>query len=186
MMVEVYSGAELVRLYLNDELIGEKLTGRDQQFKAEFEIAYAPGTLKVEGLRHDRVVAASILQTTGTPVGLKVSADRMVLNADGQDLSFITVEAIDEKGRFQMNTNQKVHFLVSGAGSIAGVGNGDGQTVDSYSGLTFNLFSGRAMVVLRTTREAGEIKLTANGDGLSASSIVIESKRSAGLPSELR
>jgi beta-galactosidase len=176
MTVEVYSGAERARLYLNDKLIGEKLTGRDQQFKAEFEVPYEPGTLKVEGLRGDRVVAESILQTVGAPVRLKLSADRTALNADGQDLSFITVEAVDDKGRIQMNVNQKVHFLVSGAGTIAAVGSGDGQSMDSYSGDTFNLFNGRALVVLRTARKAGEIKLTASGDGLPPASIVIESK----------
>jgi beta-galactosidase len=186
MTVEVYSGAQRVRLYLNDKLIAEKPTGRDQQFKAEFEIPYAPGTLKVEGMRDDRVVAESILQTVGAPVKLKLSADRTVLNAGGQDLAFITVEAVDEKGRLQMNANQKVHFLVSGAGTIAAVGNGNGQTQDSYSGDTFNLFNGRALVVLRTARKAGEIKLTANGDGLSSSSIVIDSKLEIGLPLELR
>jgi beta-galactosidase len=186
MTVEVYSGAQRVRLYLNDKLIAEKPTGRDQQFKAEFEIPYAPGSLKVEGIRDDRVVAESILQTVGAPVKLKLSADRTVLNAGGQDLAFITVEAVDEKGRLQMNTNQKVHFLVSGAGTIAAVGNGNGQTQNSYSGDTFNLFNGRALVVLRTARKAGEIKLTANGDGLSSSSIVIDSKLEIGLPLELR
>jgi beta-galactosidase len=186
MTVEVYSAAELVRLYLNDELIGEKLTGRDQQFKAEFEINYAPGTLKVQGLRHDRIVAESILQTAGAPVGLKISADRTALHADGQDLSFITVEAVDEKGRFQIKTNQKVHFSVSGAGTIAAVGNGDPQSLDSYSGHTMNLFNGRAMVILRTTREAGEIKLTANVDGLTTASIVLESKSPASSLPELR
>jgi beta-galactosidase len=176
MTVEVYSGAERVRIYLNDKLIGEKLTGRDQQFKAEFEVPYAPGTLKAEGLRGDRVVAESILQTAEAPIRLKLSADRTALNAGGQDLSFVTVEAVDEKGRLQMNANQKVRFVVSGAGTIAAVGSGDGPSLDSYSGDTFNLFNGRALVVLRTARKAGEIKLTANSDGLSGSSIVVESR----------
>jgi beta-galactosidase len=176
MTVEVYSGTERVRLYLNDKLIGEKLTGRDQQFKADFEVHYVPGTLKIEGLRGDRVVAESILQTAGTPVRLKLSADRTVVNSGGQDLSFVTVEAVDEKGRLQMNANQKVHFVVSGAGTIAAVGNGDGQSQEPYSGSTFSLFYGRALVVLRTSRQAGPIKLTASGDGLPTASVVVESK----------
>jgi beta-galactosidase len=186
MTVEVYSGAAKVRLYLNDKFVAEKLTGRDQQFKAEFEIPYAHGTLRVEGLRDDRVVAEKKLQTAGVPVRLKLGADRTVLTAGGQDLSFITVEAVDGQGQLQMNTNQKVHFLVSGAGTIAAVGNGNGQTRDSYSGDTFDLFNGRALVVLRTARKAGQIKLTATADGLISSSIVIESKLVTGLQPELR
>ena len=186
MTVEVYSGTQRVRLYLNNKLIGEKLTGRDQQFKAAFEVPYVPGTLKVEGLRSDRVVAESVLQTVGDPVRLELSADRMALNAGGQDLLFITVEAVDKKGRLQVNTNHKVLFSVRGVGTIAAVGSGDGQSQDSYSGNSFNLFNGRALVVLRTSSKAGEIKLTAKADGLSAASIVVESKLIATSPQELR
>ena len=50
MQVEVYSGVEKVRLFLNDKLIGEKPTGRDQEFKAMFAVPYAPGTLKAVGV----------------------------------------------------------------------------------------------------------------------------------------
>ena len=185
MAIEIYSGAERVRLYLNDKLIGEKLTGRDQQFKAEFEIPYAPGTLKAVGVHGDRAVAQMALATVGEPTALRLTPDRNTIHADGQDLSFVTVEAVDEKGRLQMNSNQKVHFLVSGAGTIAAVGNGNGQTRDSYSGDAFDLFNGRALVVLRTARKPGEIKLTATGDGLGSSSIVIDSKLVAGLPLQL-
>ena len=49
LQVEVYSGAEKVRLFLNDKLIGEKPTGREQEFKATFSVPYAPGTLKAGG-----------------------------------------------------------------------------------------------------------------------------------------
>ena len=174
--VEVYSGAPSVRLYLNGKLIGEKPTGREQAFKAEFEVPYASGLLKAEGVRGDRVVAESILQTTGAPARLKLTTDRTILNADGQDLAFITVEAVDDKGRLQMSSDQKVRFTVTGAGTIAAVGNGHGQTQSSYSGESFNLFYGRALVVLRTSRAKGEIKLAANADGLTGSSILVESR----------
>lgn len=183
--VEVYSGVDRVRLFLNDKLIGEKSTGRDQAFKAEFEVGYAPGTLKAEGIRGGKVVAESILQTTGDPVRLKLTADRTALGADGQDLAFVTVEAVDEKGRLQMNSDKRVRFTVSGPGTIAAVGNGDGESQDPYSGDTCSLFHGRALVVLRTTRKPGQIKLKANADGLNASSVVVESKQGKTLP-ELR
>ncbi len=180
--VEVYSGAESVRLLLNDKLIGEKPTGRDQSFKAEFEVPYETGTLKVEALRSGKVVAESILQTAGDPVRLKLTADRTVLSADGQDLSFVTVEAVDQNGRLQMNSDLRVRFAVTGAGAIAAVGNGDGQSRDPYAGDKVSLFHGRALVILRATRNAGKIELTANAEGLSASSLKIETKRASPLP----
>jgi len=185
MTVEVYSGADRVRLYLNDKLIGEKPTGRDQQFKTEFEVPYAPGALKAEGLSGDHVVGQSVLQTTGLPVQLKLTTDRKMLFANGQDLAFVTVEAVDEKGRLQMNSNQKVHFTMRGVGTIAAVGSGDGRSLESYSGNTFNLFNGRMLVILRTSHRKGEITLSADAEGLRPSSLVIDSKIGHSLP-ELR
>ena len=52
LQVEVYSGAEKVRLFLNDKLIGEKPTGRDQEFKAT--VYGAVCARHVEGSGHSR------------------------------------------------------------------------------------------------------------------------------------
>ena len=153
--VEVYSGTEKVRLFLNDKLIGEKPTGREQEFKAVFSVPYVPGTLKVVGLRNDRVVAESVLTTAEKAVKLRVTADRMVLQADGQDLSFATVEAVDANGRPNLEANQEVQFEISGPGLIAAVGNGDGQDADSYHGNRRKLYQGRALVVIRASRQIG-------------------------------
>ena len=176
LIVEVYSGAESIRLTLNGKLIGEKPTGREQAFKADFDVPFEAGTLKAEGIRGGKVVASSVLETAGDAVRLKLTADRTLLDADGQDLAFVTVEAVDAKGRLQVNSNSLVHVAVSGAGTIAAVGNGDGQSKRSYAGETVDLFHGRALVVLRTTRNKGQIKLTANGDGLGAASVIVESR----------
>ena len=165
--MEVYSGAEKVRLFLNDKLIGEKPTGREQEFKATFSVPYAPGTLKAVGLRGDRVVAESVLTTAGEAAKLRVTADRTVLQADGEDLSFVTVEAVDANGRPDLHADQEVQFEISGPGVIAAVGNGDGQDPDSYQGDRRKLYQGRALVVIRTSRQAGPIKLTVKSSGLS-------------------
>jgi beta-galactosidase len=131
----------------------------------------------VEGIRPGKVVAESTLQTTGDPGRLQLTADRATLNADRQGLAFVTVEAVDEKGRLQMNSDSRVQCAVSGAGSIAAIGNGDGQFRVSYSGGTYKLFYRPAVVVLRITREAGKIGLRASADGINASSLVVESKQ---------
>ncbi|QEE27278.1 DUF4982 domain-containing protein [Terriglobus albidus] len=176
MQVEVYSGAEKVRLFLNDKLIGEKPTGREQEFKAVFSVPYAPGTLKAVGVRGDREVTQSILTTAGNATKLRLTADRTVLRADGEDLSFVTVEAVDDQGHFQPHAEQEVQFSISGPGSIAAVGNGDGQDADSYHAERRKLYQGRALVVIRTSRKAGAIKLTAASAGLTDSTAMIDAK----------
>ncbi len=176
LQVEVYSGAEKVQLFLNDKLIGEKPTGREQQFKATFSVPYAAGKLKAVGLRGDRAVAEDVLTTAGKAAGLRLTADRTEVTADGEDLSFVTVEAVDADGGFQPHADQDVQFTLSGQGTIAAVANGDGQDPATYHADRRRLFNGRAQVVIRTTRGAGAIKLNASASGLSPSSVAIVSK----------
>ena len=174
LQVEVYSGAERVQLFLNDKLIGEKPTGRDEEFKAAFSVPYTPGTLKAVGYRDGRAVAEHVLATTGNPVALRLVADRTAVQADGEDLSFVAVEAVDAQGRLEPNADQEVQFSISGPGVIAAVANGDGQDEASYQGDRRKLFQGRALVVVRTSRQVGPIKLTATTSGLRDGSVTIE------------
>jgi beta-galactosidase len=183
MQVEVYSGVEKVRLFLNDKLIGENATGRAQEFKAMFDVPYAPGTLKSVGVRADRAVAESVLTTTGRPARLRLTADRSSIQADGQDLSFVTVEAVE--GRFQPNTDEEVQFAINGPGLIAAVGNADGTDSGSYQGTRRKLYGGRALVVIRASKQSGPIRLRAAAEGLSETAVTIQAKASAARP-ELR
>jgi len=174
--VEVYSGVEKVRLYLNEKLIGEKETSRSEEFKAMFAVPYAPGTLKAVGVRGGRTVAESILTTAGNPARLRLVADRTTLQAGGQDLSFVAVEAVDADGRFQPNVDQEVQLAISGPGVIAAVGNGDGKDENPYQGDRRNLFQGRALVVVRTQAQSGTIQLTAKTAGLAENVLRLEVK----------
>ena len=185
LQVEVYSGAERIQLFLNGKLIEEKPTGREQEFKATFSVPYAPGTLKAVGMRGGQAVAESVLTTAGNSAGLRLTADRTVVRADGEDLSFVTVEAVDAEGRLQPHADQEMQFSISGPGVIAGVGNGDGADPASYHADRRKLFEGRAIVVVRTSRQAGPIKLTASSSGLRNGAVNIEAK-SPQLPAELQ
>ena len=180
LQVAVYSGTEKVRLFLNDKLIGEKQSGRDQEFKATFTVPYTPGTLRAVGMRGDQAVAESVLATAGNATTLRITADRTEVKADGQDLSFLVVEAVDAEGRLQANADQEVQFSISGPGVIAAVGNGDGQDDASYQGDRRKLFRGRALVVVRTSRESGPITVKAGTTGLGDGSVTIQASPVAG------
>ena len=174
--VEVYSGAEKVQLFLNDKLIGEKPTGRGQEFKAVFFVPYAPGALKAVALRGDHAVAESVLTTTGEATKLRLTPDRTVLRADGEDLSFVTVEAVDADGSPQLRAAQEIQFQISGPGAIAAVGNGDAQDPDSYHSDRRKLYQGRALVVIRSSKQTGPITLTVKGSGLGDGSLTIDTR----------
>ncbi len=182
MEVEVYSGAEKVQLFLNDKLIGEQPTGIEQEFKATFSVPYTPGTLKAVGLRDNHPVAESVLTTAGKATKLRLTPDRTVIHADGEDLSFVTVEAVDAEGRLEPRADQEVQFAITGPGVIAAVGNGDGQDPAPYQGDRRKLFQGRALVVVRTSKQSGPLTLTAKTPGLNDGSATIQTQAVAPRP----
>ncbi|WP_340112770.1 glycoside hydrolase family 2 TIM barrel-domain containing protein [Maribellus mangrovi] len=157
--VEVYSKYEKVRLYLNGELIGEKLTGRNEEFKALFNLPYREGELKAVGVVGDTEMENTVLKTAGDASKIKLTADRTEIKADGHDLSFITIEITDEKGIPDPNADNQLQFEIEGPGAIIGVANGDIKDLDPYVGNSRKTFHGRAMVVVRSTKNTGNIVL---------------------------
>jgi beta-galactosidase len=174
--VEIYSRGELARLYLGDKLIGEKPTTRAQQFKANFSVPYAAGVLRAVAVQGGKAIAESVLRTAGEPVRVRLTADRSSLRADGQDLSFVLVEAVDANGQPHPNAEHQVTFHLEGPGAIAAVGNADLTSEEPYRGSRRRLFHGKALVIVRTSRIAGALTLTASAPGLQGDAIQIASR----------
>ena len=165
--VEVYSKYPKVRLYLNGKNIGEKETAKAQEFKATFIIPYTKGELKAVGLQNNKEVASVFLKTAGETAIIKLKADRKTIEADGQDLVYVNVEILDEKGILNPNAANELTFKVSGAGAIAGVDNADLKDADLYVANTRKAWKGRAMVIIKSNKESGNINLEVTSPGLS-------------------
>ncbi|WP_291104590.1 glycoside hydrolase family 2 TIM barrel-domain containing protein [Flavobacterium sp. UBA5153] len=164
--VEVYSKYPKVRLYLNNKFVGEQATTEEQQFKATFTLPYKTGELKSVGVIDNKEVETTILQTSGNAAKIRLIPDRSKISADGQDLSFVTVEVTDTDGKLQPNAENLLRFKIDGPGVIAGVDNANIKDVDPYVGTSRKAWHGRALVVIRSTKNAGNIKLTVSSKGL--------------------
>ncbi|SHM73488.1 glycoside hydrolase family 2 TIM barrel-domain containing protein [Mucilaginibacter sp. OK098] len=173
--VEIYSKYPKVRLYLNNKLIGEKSTTEEQGYKAEFAVAYAPGVIKAVGVDNGKEVESTNLQTAGDATKIQLTADRKEIAANGQDLSYVTIEITDGDGVFQPNAANRLDFKIEGCGTIAGIANADMKDTDPYVGNTRKAWRGRALVVIRSTHSAGGIKLTVSSTGLSGAVLNIKS-----------
>jgi len=172
--VEVYSKYPKVRLYFNNKLIGEQLTTVEQQFKATFSVPYSTGLIKAVGVENDKEIESTILQTSGDAAKIKLTADRKEITANGQDLSFVTVEITDKDGIHQPNASNRLHFKIDGPGVIAGVDNADMKDTDPYVGNTRRAWKGKALVVIKSARDAGDIKLTVTSSILAETVINIK------------
>jgi beta-galactosidase len=173
--VEVYSKYPKVRLYLDNKLIGEQATTIEQQFKATFPVPYSTGLLKAVGVENDKEMESTMLQTSGEAAKIKLTADRKEITANGQDLSFVTVEIIDKDGNHQPNATNRLNFKIEGQGTIAGVDNADIKDTDLYVANNRKAWKGRALVVIKSNRNAGDIKLTVNSPGLAEATLNVRS-----------
>ena len=171
--VEVYSKYHSVRLYLNDSLIGEKPTTEEQAYKAVFSTPYSQGRLKAVGLDNGKEVETTILQTSGDASKIKLTADKKEMTADGEDLIYVTVEITDKDGIFQPNAANRLHFKIDGPGTMAGVDNADLKDTDKYAADSRKAWHGRALVVIRSTHRAGDIKLIVSSPGLAKTSLIM-------------
>jgi beta-galactosidase len=121
--VDVFSNCREVELFLNGKSLGRQKMGKNS--KLTWQVTYEPGTLSAKGYDDGKVVAEAKVETTGDAVSLRLTPDRSTITADGCDVSVITVSALDAQGRSVPVAQNMVHFDVSGAGRIIGVGNGD-------------------------------------------------------------
>lgn len=173
--VEVYSKYPSVKLFLNDTLIGEKETGEEEEFKAVFEVPFKPGTLRAAGVHHGEEMEAITLRTAGEAAKIGLKPDRTKITSDGQDLSYVLVEITDEEGHIQPNTEIPLTFELEGPGVIEAVDNANLKDTESYYGHTVTTWKGRALVIIRSTRDSGSITLTASSPDFQKSQTVIQS-----------
>jgi beta-galactosidase len=171
--VNVYSSCNAVELFLNDKSLGKKETNRSTKFIAVWQVPYQKGILKAVGYNGLKKVKTSVLQTAAAPVQIKLSADRVQIKADNQDLSYITIELIDKKGIRNIKAENLVGFTIEGPGTIAGVGNANPVSTESYQAPQRKAWQGRCMVVVKATGKPGNIVLKASAAGLPTATTTI-------------
>jgi len=175
--VNVYSNYPEVRLELNGKVIGSKSVSADTKLTASFELAYEAGELKAVALKDGKELETKVLKTTGKPTKIRLTADRSELKASRNDLSYVTVEILDEAGALVPDANLPVQFKVEGMGELAAVENGNPKDMKSFRKPQVNSFNGRCLVILRPTGVSGEIKLKAESAGLEGTEITVKIKK---------
>jgi len=121
--VTIYSNAEEVELILNKKSLGKKTMEKNGHL--EWDVTYQPGTILAKGFVKGRLTVTELVETTGAAATVALSADRLQLHADGEDVAVITVQLNDLKNRLVPTANNEIAFTLTGPGKIIGVGNGD-------------------------------------------------------------
>ena len=157
--VWVHSNLDEVELFLNGKSQGSKKV--EPRKHLEWAVKYEPGIIEARGSQGGKVVLTEKRETTGKPASIKLSADRVEIHADGEDVAIIRVESLDDQGRQIPTANFPIKFKVTGQGALIGVGNGDPNCQESDKEPMRSLFNGLAQVILQANQTPGEITLEA-------------------------
>ena len=169
--VEVYTKDPQVNLFLNDKLIDTKNISQNTEFKAVFSVPYEAGTLRAQTC-WGRI---KTLRTAGKPARLCLTPDRNVMAADGQSLTFVTIEVVDKDGTPVPEAAISCEATVKGAGKLLAFASADLKDTEPYTSPRVKTWNGRALLVIRSTQQKGSVNVTIKS-ALPTASLSLKSK----------
>ena len=141
------------------------------------ETRYEPGEVKVVAYNADGSVAGEkTMRTAGKPHHLVLTPNRTSMDADGEDLVYITVQVADKDGNIVPDDERTVRFSAKGAGKFRATANGDPTSLRLFHEPVMDLFSGAATAIVQASEEPGEVTFTATAKGVRPATITIPVK----------
>lgn len=168
-----YNNADEVELFCNGKSMGTRSKGKDGSHVC-WRVVFEPGTIKAVARKNGKTVQETERSTAGAPARIRLRPDRSIIQADGDDLCFITVEILDKNGTLCPLADNKVTFSISGSGTIAGVDNGSQTSMEKFKATERNAFYGKCLAVVRNSGKPGKITFSASSPGLESAGITIE------------
>lgn len=175
--VEVYGYEGEVELFLNGQPLGRKAVTPQSEHLATFTVPYAPGTL--EAVLYSPTgdeVGRDSLSSANPGLRLTLTPESGTIVADGQDCDFVSVELTDGEGVLRPLADRPVTIEVEGPALLEGFGSAEPITEEVFTSTTHSTYYGRAFAVIRSTKEVGQIRVTATADGCPPASTVIMAK----------
>ena len=142
-------------------------------------VKYEPGEIRVVTYnQYGDKVGEDVKRTAGEPAQMKFSVEtpdhepiacmvegctdehNVLLNADGNDLAFITVSLLDKDGNECPLADDELTFEVKGAGTFKAACNGDATSLEPFTQPHMRLFSGKLIIVVQSKAQKGDIILT--------------------------
>lgn len=141
------------------------------------DVVYQPGEIRVVAYDEDGNAAAEkTVRTAGKAAAIKLTPDRSILKADGEDLCYLNVSLTDKDGNPVPADSRLVQVKVSGAGSFKAIANGDPTCLESFQEPQMHLFSGQLTVLVQSGSEPGDITVEVSGKGVKKAVVKIKTE----------
>ena len=170
----VASNAPMVELFIDGVSLGKQEIdhAHGKKLRATWQLPYRKGTLKAVAYDEVGKVIAMEEKTSFTdPVKIALKPNKTQLLANGEDLIFVEITTVDEKGIEVANGRSRIEVSVTGAGRLVGLDNGDSTDYDEYKGTSRKLFSGKLLAIIAAKTESGEIQMKCTSIGLQAAEL---------------
>lgn len=168
--IYTFTNAEDVELLVNGKSLGVKKNDTTDITKRNIilwsDVPYSDGEVVAVAKNKGKEVARHKIETTGKAVALKLVPENLIWKANGMDLQYVKVYAVDSKGRIVPTADSEVLFDVSGVATLIAVDNGDHESDELFAGNKRKLHNGFALAILRSSQTKGEAKIKASAAGL--------------------
>lgn len=164
-----YTNADEVELFVNGKSLGVQKNSTDPDTRNTIlwkDVPYAEGKVLAIARSNGQEIARHQLETTGKAVALKMVPESATWKADGMDLQYVRVMAVDNKGRTVPTATGEVTFDVSGAARLIAVDNGNHISDELFAGNKRLLHNGTALCILRSEQTAGKVNVFVSVPGL--------------------
>ncbi|MBP3213734.1 MAG: DUF4982 domain-containing protein [Bacteroidaceae bacterium] len=144
-------------------------------------VKYEPGELKVVVYDNQgNEVGKEIVRTAGAASKIQLTGDLGTdikpLKADGEDMTFITVNILDANGNLVPDAAPQIDVSVSGAATFKGICNGDATSIEVFTQPTMKAFHGQLVIGIQSNGKKGTATVKVSGKGLKPATASIESK----------
>ena len=141
------------------------------------EVTYQPGEIRVVAYDNEgKAVAEKTVRTAGKAASVRLTPDRSVLKADGEDLCYLNVSLVDKDGNPVPADSRLINVKVSGAGSFKAIANGDPTCLEPFQKPQMHLFSGQLTVLIQSGTEPGDITVEVSGKGMKKATLHIKTE----------
>ena len=173
--VHIYTSGDAVELFLNGKSLGRREKSHSYDRLTWDDVRYEPGSLKAIAYKNGQKWAEELVETTGKPAALQVTAEKTELKSDGTDLSFIRVAVVDSQGRVVPRSKNHLKFSVTGPAEIIATDNGDATSLLPFQLSERDAYNGLALVILRSQyMKQGKVLLTVESKGLPKQKIALK------------
>lgn len=188
--VFVYTDSPSAELFLNGKSLGvktkmtpkkktkgDRLEDVEARYRLRWDVPFAPGELMAVSIdASGQSVDTAFVRTARAPAAVKLEYDGRRLQADGEDLAYVTVSIVDAAGNLCPLADSPVTFDVTGPGAFRACANGDPTCIEPFQGPSMHAFKGKLTAIVQSSSsEAGKIYLHATSPGLEDATLMIRS-----------